>query len=349
MNLNNTFNAFKIASTAIISTVIFNSCSPDIENKKNNDIIKVDPFQQNIKIARSINLGNALDAPNEGEWGVTLNNEYFKIIKSAGFSGVRLPVRWSNHTKANSPFTIKENFFDRVDWAIQAALDNNLAIVVNIHHFEEIFSDPTSYKEKLYSMWKQIADRYKDYPDDVIFEMLNEPHKNLTSDKWNEFLSEGVSLIREIDNKRTLMIGPANWNSINSLNSLQVPDDDNIIITVHYYSPFEFTHQGANWVENSERWMGTKWEATSSQKEAIDKDIEAVKEWGDRNNRPIYIGEFGAYSRADFNSRFRWTEYMVQAMEQNQISWSYWEFCSGFGAWDQKVEKWNELLLALIQ
>ena len=84
--------------------------------------------------------------------------------------------------------------------------------------------------------------------------------------------------------------------------------------------------------------MGTKWEATSSQKEAIDKDIEAVKEWGDRNNRPMYIGEFGAYSRADFNSRFRWTEYMVQAMEQNQISWSYWEFCSGFGAWDQKVE-----------
>ena len=96
--------------------------------------------------------------------------------------------------------------------------------------------------------------------------MLNEPHKNLTSDKWNEFLSEGISLIREIDNKRTLMIGPANWNSINSLNSLQISDDDNIIITVHYYSPFEFTHQGANWVENSERWMGTKWEATSSQK-----------------------------------------------------------------------------------
>mgnify|MGYP006221918169 FL=1 len=86
MNRNNTFNAFKIASTAIISTVIFNSCSPDIENKKNNDIIKVDPFQQNIKIARSINLGNALDAPNEGEWGVTLNNEYFKIIKSQYFS-----------------------------------------------------------------------------------------------------------------------------------------------------------------------------------------------------------------------------------------------------------------------
>ena len=60
---------------------------------------------------------------------------------------------------------------------------------------------------------------------------------------------------------------------------------------MHYYSPFEFTHQGANWVI-SERWMGTKFEIKlpilcSSQKEAIDKDIEAVKEWGDRNNRPV--------------------------------------------------------------
>ena len=65
---------------------------------------KVDPFIQNKKIAKTINLGNALDAPNEGEWGVTLEAEYFQIIKSAGFSGVRLPARWSNHTQANSPF-----------------------------------------------------------------------------------------------------------------------------------------------------------------------------------------------------------------------------------------------------
>ena len=72
---------------------------------------KVDPFIQNKKIAKTINLGNALDAPNEGEWGVTLEAEYFQIIKSAGFSGIRLPIRWSNHTQANAPFTIDENFF----------------------------------------------------------------------------------------------------------------------------------------------------------------------------------------------------------------------------------------------
>ena len=76
---------------------------------------KVDPFIQNKKIAKTINLGNALDAPNEGEWGVTLEAEYFQIIKSAGFSGVRLPIRWSNHTQANSPFTIDKNLVDKAN------------------------------------------------------------------------------------------------------------------------------------------------------------------------------------------------------------------------------------------
>ena len=86
---------------------------------------------------------------------MTLNNEYFKIIKSAGFSGINCLFDGQITLKANSPFTIKEDFFDRVDWAIQAALNNNL-IVVNIHHFEEIFSDPTSYKEKLYGMCEKL-------------------------------------------------------------------------------------------------------------------------------------------------------------------------------------------------
>ena len=335
---------------SILSFVIFFilSCdsSESIQPLEQN---KVDPFIQNKKIAKTINLGNALDAPNEGEWGVTLEAEYFQIIKSAGFSGVRLPVRWSHHTQANSPFTIDENFFKRVDWAVQNALDNDLAIVINIHHFEEIFSDPLAFKQKLLSLWEQIARHYKDYPDNIIFEMLNEPHQKLTSEIWNEFIAEGISLIRKIDNKRTLMIGPSNWNSINSLNTLEIPNDENLIITVHYYSPFEFTHQGASWVEDSDRWMGTTWDATNTQKELIDKDIAIVREWGIRNNRPIFIGEFGAYSKADFNSRFRWTEYMVQVMQKNEISWSYWEFCSGFGAWDQQTKKWNELLYALIQ
>ena len=58
---------------------------------------KPDPFKINTLLGRGVNLGNALEAPTEGEWGVVLKEEYFSIIKQAGFNSIRLPVRWSGH------------------------------------------------------------------------------------------------------------------------------------------------------------------------------------------------------------------------------------------------------------
>src|SRR6476619_6215118 len=72
----------------------------------------------NKKLGRGINLGNALEAPKEGEWGVKLKAEYFKTIKEAGFQSVRLPVRWSAHAKTDAPYAIDVKFAERMDWAI---------------------------------------------------------------------------------------------------------------------------------------------------------------------------------------------------------------------------------------
>src|SRR5258705_9206378 len=100
-----------------------------------------DVFVLNKKLGRGINLGNALEAPKEGEWGVTLKAEYFKEIKSAGFATVRLPVRWSAHAQA-APYTIDAAFFGRVDWAIDQAMANRLNIIVNVHHYGEMDTKP---------------------------------------------------------------------------------------------------------------------------------------------------------------------------------------------------------------
>jgi len=66
----------------------------------------LDPFKQNKHLGRGINLGNALDGPSEGEWGVTLKEEYFKIIKKAGFDSVRIPIFVSTHALKEPPYTI---------------------------------------------------------------------------------------------------------------------------------------------------------------------------------------------------------------------------------------------------
>ena len=84
-----------------------------------------DAFYYNRVLGRGINLGNALEAPIEGAWGVTLRPEYFQIIKDAGFNAVRIPIRWSAHAETSPLYAIDAAFFDRVDWAIdQAALQS---------------------------------------------------------------------------------------------------------------------------------------------------------------------------------------------------------------------------------
>src|ERR1700682_3239763 len=88
----------------------------------------------NKKLGRGINLGNALEAPKEGAWGVTLKAEYFKAIQGAGFDSVGLPVKWSAHAQETAPYTIDPKFAERVDWAIDQAVSNRLNIIVNVHH-----------------------------------------------------------------------------------------------------------------------------------------------------------------------------------------------------------------------
>src|SRR5437016_9814237 len=86
----------------------------------------------NKRLGRGIKLGNALEAPREGEWGVTLKADYCRAIKDAGFDSVRLPTRWSAHAGAEEPYTLEPKFAARVDWVIEQAVTNRLNIIVNV-------------------------------------------------------------------------------------------------------------------------------------------------------------------------------------------------------------------------
>src|SRR5690606_30133592 len=108
-----------------------------------------DAHAANRRLGRGVDLGNALEAPREGAWGLTLKADYFRAIKDAGFDSVRLPVKWSAHAQADAPYTINPAFFERVDWAIDQALANDLNIVVNVHHYDEMATDPDKHLPRL--------------------------------------------------------------------------------------------------------------------------------------------------------------------------------------------------------
>jgi endoglucanase len=307
-----------------------------------------DIFAANKRLGRGINLGNALEAPKEGAWGVTLKAEYFKAIKDAGFDSVRLPVKWSAHAKAEAPYTIDADFLRRVDWAVEQALANKLNIIVNTHHYDEMDARPDEQLPRFVALWEQIAEHYKGSPAAVYFELDNEPHDKLNEAKWNEVLPKLLAAVRKSNPTRPVIVGPAQWNGIRALGKLELPRDDHLIVTVHCYDPFQFTHQGASWVRGADKWKGRKWTGSEDEKAALRKTLDTAADWGKKHDRPIFLGEFGAFQAADMESRVRWTRFMVGEAEARGFSWAYWEFSSGFGAYDPQTDKWREPLKAAL-
>jgi endoglucanase len=182
-----------------------------------------DIFAANKALGRGINFGNCLEAPKEGEWGISIKDEYFAIIKQAGFDSIRLPVKWSVHCQKSYPYTIDASFFKRVDHLLDQAEKAKLNVVLNIHHFDELDKAPEANIDWFIALWKQIATSYKDRPASVYFELNNEPHDKLDDKKWNAILVRGLAAVRESNPTRPVIIGPAFWNGIWALSKLTLP------------------------------------------------------------------------------------------------------------------------------
>ncbi len=314
-----------------------------MSDESNDGIISAE--EMNRMLGRGVNMGNALEAPAEGEWGVVIEDEYFALISEAGFDSVRIPVRWSTHALESAPYTIDAAFFDRVDHVVQQAVDNGLVAILDFHHYEEMFTDPKGQHERFLAIWKQLAEHYQDQPATVLFEILNEPHDKLDGQVWNDLVVETLAVIRETNPTRIVIVDAGQWGSAFGLAMLKLPDEDPYLIaSFHHYIPFQFTHQGAEWSEGMDQYLGTKWSGKRAEKEEVDAYMQIAANWAKSHHRPMYMGEFGAYSKADMESRARWTEYVARKAEELGFSWGYWEFCAGFGVYDPVADAWVDPL-----
>jgi endoglucanase len=137
-------------------------------------------------------------------------------------------------------------------------------------------------------------------------------------------------------------VGPAFWNGIEHLKELELPAADrNLVVTVHYYKPMEFTHQGAAWSNHKEK-SGVEWTGSESEQKAMKADFDKAAAWAKENNRPIFVGEFGAYDKAPMESRVRYTDAVARLAESLGWNWAYWQFDSDFILYDIKRDVWVE-------
>jgi endoglucanase len=160
-----------------------------------------------------------------------------------------------------------------LDWAVEQSLRNGLMTILDFHEFVTMGRDPLGNKDDFLAFWKRIGERYSNHPNEVVFELLNEPNGELTPELWNKLYMEAFNIVRKTTPERTIIVGPAYWNSIGHLDELKLPEEDeNIIVTVHYYRSMEFTHQGAKWVdlEDKVRARGTYRTITRKEGRAVE-------------------------------------------------------------------------------
>ena len=299
---------------------------------------------------QGVNLANALEAPKEGQWGVIIQEDYFDIIKNAGFNFVRIPVAFSEHADHSARFDVSEVFLSRIDEVLGWATKRHLAILLSFHSFEELYRAPEFHAEQFIAIWEQIANRYYLRYPNLYFELLNEPHGKMSADIWNDILNKVVIRIRQIDPGRLLVLGGIDYSSPQALRDMVFPDGiTNLVATFHYYRPYEFTHQGAEWADGSGEWLGRKWSGSEEEIDAVRKDFAEAAQWSRETGIPVLLGEFGSIAKADRESRVRWTKTVREQAEYHGFGWAVWEFCAHFAVFDGNDAKFDpEIMSALM-
>jgi endoglucanase len=301
----------------------------------------VDPFIQNQKLGRGVNI-IGYDPLWRSRDQARFKTSYFRMLKDAGFSNVRINLSPFRRMNQSNDYALPASWWETLDWAVTNALQSGLMPILDLHEFTVMGNDPEANKPKFLAFWRQVSERFRDAPDTVLFEILNEPNKKLTPDVWNQYAHEALAIIRKTNPTRTVIIGPAGWNGIGQLAELKLPEDDrNIIVTVHYYSPMDFTHQGASWAGRTDK-LNVEWKGTDAEKAAVERDFAKAQTWAKERNRPIFLGEFGVYDKAPMESRVRYLTFVVAAAQKLGWSWAYWQFDSDFILYDVKSDKWIE-------
>ena len=315
---------------------------------------------------RGANLGDYLEAPRRWRQ-VQVSADEFARMKQEGFDHVRVPVGWHQYAGPGPDYKLEPEIFDLADFVVTNALNNKLAVLINLHHFNALDQDPAAATPEFLAIWRQVADHYRQFPPRLAFELDNEPHEKAVTALMNPLYAQTIAEIRRTNPRRTLFVEPGNWGGIGELKHLVLPPDDNVIVSVHCYDPFYFTHQGATWTGGETPVTGIVFPGPPAQPLSPDPQLhlrnyqldwlqkyntlpaaenpsgpraftgklEYIRAWSDYYGRPVHLGEFGAFTKADEQSRVNFYSAFRRAAEANHIGWCIWDWSAGFRYWDK--------------
>lgn len=196
------------------------------------------------------NLGNTMEAPVEGEWNRPAQLFYFDDVAAAGFTHVRIPVRWDAHLGTQPPYAVNATWLARVKTVVGYCVVNGLVCIINSHD-DKWLDNATEFDAALprfVALWTAVGAAFADAPAEVVFEAYNEPGK-MTTAQLNVMLAAFYAAVRPTNPTRTLALGwlgamnpgwvtadgRANWDA------MVIPgngSDAALVVEVHSYDPF---------------------------------------------------------------------------------------------------------------
>lgn len=306
------------------------------------------------------NLGNTMDCydysdyATDGEtaWGnPKTTKSMIDAVKAAGFNAVRIPVTWNDHMNGD---TIDSAWLDRVNEIVDYVIDNDMYAIVNVHHDDYTWLNPSKadeskVKARLVKIWEQIADKFKNYDEHLLFEGMNEPRIIGGQDEWscgteeereviNNLFAAFVDTVRKSGGNnatRSLIItGHAAAMDETAIKSIKIPDDDHIIVSIHAYSPYSFALD-----QN-----GTS-SFTDADKSELDKYFDIIKTNIIDKGTPAIIGECGSLNKDNTSDRVKHMEYYINAAKKRGITCFIWDNGvkdgeSAFGLLNRKDNSW---------
>ncbi len=308
-------------------------------NKNSSEGMSAAEIVKDMKIGW--NLGNTLDCYNvtwevsdfETAWGNPRTTKaMIDTVKKAGFNAVRIPVSWNEHMNGNK---IDGDWLNRVNEVVDYVIDNDMYAIINVHHDDYTWLNPSkadeaAVKAKLVSIWEQLSDRFKDYDQHLLFEGMNEPRIIGGQDEWTGGTAEEREVINHLfqafvdtvrksggNNSSRALIITSHAASIeaDAVNDIVVPDDDRIIVSIHYYSPWDFAGG-----ENGKSDWGS-----DSEKKELDKGFDFLKSKFIDKGVPVIIGEFGATNKNNDSVRASYMEYYVKSAKSRGITCFIWD------------------------
>lgn len=317
------------------------------------------------KMYAGVNIGNTLEVPNGQNWGnnATVSKAYIKGLKTLGFNAVRIPCAWDSHADETT-YQIDAEWMDKVADAVDLCLVNDMYAIINIHwdggwledHILGGYSEAINTKQR--TLWTQIATKFKNYDEHLLFAGCNEPGMNETASnnalmtaaakqtimKYEQTFVDAVRATGGNNATRCLIVQIPATRISAGLSDYSMPTDEvsgRLMVEAHFYDPYQFClmEEDADWSKVFWYWGeanhvdGSEHNATSSSEENYVKEqFRKLKEKFVDAGYPVIIGEYSAMKRSVGEnqekhnaSRAYWNEVITREAKNHGIVPFYWE------------------------